>query len=94
MTGAKDLAFQATIVLAPKDRDRADRFRRVLTGSGGSFEFSGVAPGDYEIYAFARMNNDEYLEKQYLEAFRSKSRALTVQPGGDVWVEPELIASR
>ncbi len=51
------------VVLAPVDRSREHLFRTAKAGKDGSFQLSDIAPGDYDIYAFSRNDEDHSMRR-------------------------------
>jgi hypothetical protein len=54
VTDEDGLAHQGFVVIAPKDQSARDFFRSAETRRDGTFAISGVAPGDYDVFAFDR----------------------------------------
>ncbi len=68
------------VVLAPVDRSREHLFRTAKAAKDGSFQLSDIAPGDYDIYAFSRNDEDQFMEDLYLRQFSSQATRLTIAP--------------
>lgn len=66
-------AAGAFVVLAPKQREAVHRFQTAAVGKDGSFLFSGVAPGDYELFAFESDEDDAYLDAGFLARFSARA---------------------
>ena len=67
----------AAVVLDPEG-PVAGRFPEARTGADGSFNFPGVAPGNYTVEAYA----DEFLSKTYgLDGPQARSKVISISPG-------------
>jgi protocatechuate 3,4-dioxygenase beta subunit len=62
---------RSRLLLAPagKNEDAASFYKTTLSDAKGYFEFQGVAPGSYRVYAFDRMKLDEYGKPDFLKPF-------------------------
>jgi hypothetical protein len=81
----------ALIVLAPKDHKAQQFFRSTTTAGDGTFALSPIAPGEYDLFAFDRNEEDAYLDDAYLRAFNSKAVAVTVQPNANLALSLEVL---
>jgi len=57
---------KAFVVLAPKDRKLEQLFRVATAGDDGVYKLSGIAPGAYDLFAFDRNEDDDYLDAVFL----------------------------
>jgi hypothetical protein len=57
---------KAFVVLAPKDRKLEQHFRATTAGDDGAYKLSGIAPGAYDLFAFDRNEDDDYLDEMFL----------------------------
>jgi hypothetical protein len=57
---------KAFVVLAPKDRKLEQHFRATTAGDDGAYKLSGIAPGAYDLFAFDRNEDDDYLDEVFL----------------------------
>lgn len=85
-------ATAAFVVLAPKDRKNALRFKTATTAKDGSFAISGVAPGEYDVFAFSRNDEDWYLDEDYLRRYATRAAAIEVKANGSAAAQPKVIA--
>jgi hypothetical protein len=81
---------QAFVVLAPKDRRLEQHFRTVRTGSDGTFKIFGIAPGDYDLIAFDRNEDDDYLDEVFLRGFEGKMAEVKAAPRSTKTIELPL----
>jgi hypothetical protein len=88
--GDKGPVPQAFLVLAPKNRKATIRYMTVSSDKDGNYQLSAIAPGDYELYAFDRNDEDSYLDDDYLRKYNTHVIAVTIQPNSAVSLQPEL----
>lgn len=62
-----------------------------FAGSSGEFRFSRIAPGDYRLLAFDRINDVEYRDPEVLNAYLSRGVHVTLQANGQSNTSVELI---
>jgi hypothetical protein len=72
--------WRAYVVLAPRDRRIEYWFKRTFTMSDGSFSFDQIAPGEYDVYAFDRNDDDMFYSADYLRRYAAGAVQITVQP--------------
>jgi hypothetical protein len=58
---------------------------------GNQLTVSGLAPGDYRVYAFDSLENLEYANPEAMRAFAAQSQQVTLEPNGSTNVTLELI---
>lgn len=76
-------ATEAFVVLAPKNREATHWFQTTTShAKDGSFQFSGVAPGRYDLLAFSRNEDDNYLNPDYLSRFQTRAVTVEALPNG------------
>jgi hypothetical protein len=80
---AQNPAKEAFVVLAPKRRECAHLYKTVTTGVDGSFRFEDLAPGDYDVFGFDRIDDYNYLDPAYLAKHSSKAVSVTIK-GSDL----------
>ena len=63
--------IRSRLLLAPagKFEDVLGFYRTTMTDAKGHFEFKGIPPGTYRIYAFDRLKLDEYWKPDFLKPF-------------------------
>lgn len=90
---AKDNDHQASnafVVLAPKDRQVSYWYKTTTTAADGSFRFFEIAPGEYDLFALDRNDEDNFLDDAYLQRFSNQSVRVELRPFGDASVELAL----
>jgi hypothetical protein len=79
------------VVLAPADRTSEHLFRTAVPAKDGSFQLRDIAPGEYELLAFDRNDEDLYFEDSYLRGFASQAPKITVGPKAAQSVDLDMI---
>lgn len=85
-------ATPAFVVLAPKDRKNTLRFRTAATAKDGSFTVASIAPGEYDVFAFSRNDEDWYMDEDYLRRYAARAVAIEVRANGSATAQPKVIA--
>jgi hypothetical protein len=78
---------KAFVVLAPKDRKLEQTYRTATAEVDGTYKLSAIAPGDYEVFAFDRNEDDDYLDELFLRNFADRAVEVKVAPRSTGTVE-------
>jgi uncharacterized surface anchored protein len=83
----------ATIVLVPDAprRGQARFYRQALSDSRGNFAISGIAPGDYKLFAWQEIDRGMYLDPDFLQSYEDSGKSVRVDEGTNVTVQLEMI---
>ncbi len=81
----------AFVVLAPKSRAAAYLFRTAKVDSSGSFKFHAIAPGDYDVIAFDRNDDDAYLDAEVMAKYNDKSAHLSLAANGSQSLDLKIV---
>jgi hypothetical protein len=84
---------RATVLLAPDGKYEQVSILYVRTDSdeAGRFEFRGVTPGRYKLYAFESLDLVSWRDPQFLAPLADSSEAFEVREGGSVSRQVALI---
>ncbi len=82
------------VVLAPKNRADTIRYRTASSGPDGKFNLTAIAPGDYDLFAFDRNEQDQYKNPSYLAGFSSNAVPLTIDQGSRLEIETSAVLLR
>jgi hypothetical protein len=82
----------AFVVLAPKDRQLTSVIRTIATDRKRAFQFSGIAPGAYELFAFDQ--ETDYLGDESLKKYAARAVSVTVEPNSVLSVALEVVNGR
>jgi protocatechuate 3,4-dioxygenase beta subunit len=84
---------RAVMLLAPvgKYANVLSFYGRASSDDAGHFEFTGVTPGRYKLYAFEEMDSSAYQDPNFLKPFETLSEPFDVAEGGRVERQTQLI---
>lgn len=72
----------ATVVLVPSARmRRPDLYRSMLTDAEGRFDFQGVTPGEYLLFAWEDVEPGAWMNADFLRLFEDRGRLVRVAEG-------------
>jgi hypothetical protein len=79
-------------VLVPdRNRDRVELFKAVTTDTAGRFTMSGVAPGDYKLFAWEGLENFGYFDAELVKQSEPSGKPVHVDESARITVEVKLI---
>jgi hypothetical protein len=81
---------KGVVVLVP-ERGSAAQAKVSSAAQAGEFRFEHLAPGDYRLLAFDRVNDLEYRDPEVLNAYLSRGVHVSVQANGQSSTNVELI---
>lgn len=84
---------RASVLLAPcgKYADVLSFYALASADDAGHFEFKGVTPGRYQVYAFEELDPAAYDDPDFLKPFEKLSEAFDVPEGGRIDRQTQLI---
>jgi len=70
----------ATVAIVPAAarRQRSEYFKSTTTGVSGQFKISGIAPGDYTVFAWEGVEQNAWLDPNFLRAYEDRGIALQI----------------
>jgi hypothetical protein len=72
----------ATVVLVPAARmRRPDLYKSALTDAEGRFQFQGVTPGDYVLFAWDDVESGAWMNADFLKSYESRAREVRIAEG-------------
>jgi protocatechuate 3,4-dioxygenase beta subunit len=77
-------AVNVRVVLIPRIRSREDLYVTTQTDENGRFQFKGLSPTDYELYAWEYVDADSYHDPDFLMQYRSRAKTIHLDPGATV----------
>jgi hypothetical protein len=80
-----------TVVLIPDDRDRMRLVRTAISDRDGNYSFRNVAPGEYKIFSWELLEDDEYYSKQVLAKYEAQGQGVRVQESSKELVNVKMI---
>jgi hypothetical protein len=69
----------AIAALIPTDRSRHDLYQDCVVGEDGAFQFDGVAPGRYRMFAWEDVPAGAFLNADFMKPFEGRGRDIVVQ---------------
>jgi len=84
---------QADVVLVPPIQRRRNNmyYDRATIDAKGHFSFTGIAPGEYKIFAFEQLADDAELNPQFLSRFETLGTGVTVSSNATKEVRVRLL---
>jgi hypothetical protein len=70
----------ATVLLAPDQGSRADRYASTTSDQNGYYEFSAVSPGHYKLFGWADVEPNAWNDPEFLKSYEEHSQDLVVGP--------------
>ena len=82
-----------TIVAVPSAprRRRGDLYKYVSTDDEGRFVLTGLAPGDYKLFAFERVEEGAWQDAEFIKLFEDRGTTVRVQEGRRSTAEIRII---
>ena len=88
VNGEGQPAPAATVVLIPED---SLRFRvahkYASTDSEGQYQIQGIAPGDYQLFAWEQVDKGAWQDPEFIRNYESSAKRLQIEEGGKVSVD-------
>lgn len=87
---------EAVVALVPAvaRRQNSDLYRNVTTDAQGHFSFTGIAPGDYKIFAWERIPTGAYQNPDFLSNVEGRGQAVVIVPSDRQNLRINVIPSR
>ena len=77
----------ARIVLAPDSRQRIDRYFAVIPSATGRFQFTGVPPGGYKLFALKDAPTGAWYDPDFLREYEERAAVIRIEPGAAEYLE-------
>lgn len=76
-------AVRASVLLIPATNHGAQSlYRQATTGSNGHFEFRGLAPGEYDLYAFDSIDDGSWFDADFDGKYARHAERVKVEENG------------
>jgi hypothetical protein len=71
------------VVLVPDEarRNEFHLFKQRTTDQYGRFDFRGIAPGDYKLFSWEQVEQNEWEDPDFLKAFEPKGESISLHEG-------------
>jgi hypothetical protein len=79
----RNAAGGVVVTLVPDEvrRQRQELFRNVTADAAGRYEFRGIPPGSYKVFAWEDIEPKSWLEPAYLRVFEDLGKVVAVAEG-------------
>ena len=83
----------ARIALVPERsrRQNLQLYKAAVSDSKGSFTMSGVAPGQYSLFAWESLPGTAYMSAEFMAPYETKGQSVTITEGSVANTEVKLI---
>lgn len=77
--------INAAVVLIPDIpfRRRPDLYSAVNTGARGGFRMSGIAPGNYKVFAWPYVESGMWFDEEFMRAYESRGKPIRIVEGNN-----------
>jgi len=79
------------VLIPDQHRDRIELFRTANTDQDGHFTISGVAPGDYKLYAWEVIEPYGYFDLEFVKHDEARGQGVKVTESGRINVTLKMI---
>ena len=70
----------ATVVLVPSRRQREDLYLVTTASTTGRFQFQGIQPGPYKLFAWRTVTPGAWYDPEFLEDYENRGTLLQIEP--------------
>jgi len=71
-------AAAARVVLLPEARFRTDLYKSVVADRSGRFAFTGIAPGEYRLFAFEALEMGAEFDPETMKSYEAQGRRMNI----------------
>ena len=77
------MLFRSVVSLVPDVplRERLMLFKTTATDTTGHFSISGIAPGEYKLFAWQQVEDGAYQDPEFLKPYENQGQAVTIREG-------------
>jgi len=73
-----------TVALVPSTSDRRDLYKTATTDAAGRFSLTGIAPGDYLLFAWSDVPNGAWQDPEFIKQYEDRGKPLHIEEGSAV----------
>jgi hypothetical protein len=72
-----------TVVLVPdlRHRQQSDLYKYVSSDASGRFQFEGIPPGDYALFAWENVESGAWQDAEFMSGFESRGKQVHISEG-------------
>jgi hypothetical protein len=85
-------AVVALVPDAPR-RERLMLFKMAMSDTTGHFSITGVAPGEYKLFAWDQIEEGAYQDPEFLKPYENQGEAVTMREGSRETAQLKVISS-
>lgn len=86
----------ATVAIVPDPPHRGERrlYKSTTTDQNGHFVLQGLAPGDYKVFAFEKIESGAYTSPEFLQAYEKLGESVHITEGSRNSAQVDLIPAK
>jgi hypothetical protein len=88
------LPQRATVVLVPSNRQRPDLYRSATTDQYGKFSISTIAPGEYKLFAWDDVEQDQWLDPDFIQLHENSGKSISIREVSKEAVDLQILKSQ
>ena len=73
-------------------RERLMLFKTTATDTTGHFSISGIAPGEYKLFAWQQVEDGAYQDPEFLKPYENQGQAVTIREGSRETAQLKVIS--
>jgi hypothetical protein len=79
------------VALIPVAKERSELIKSVMTDKDGRFNFSGIPPGDYKLFAFDGLEQSAFFDPEVIAQFEERGKPIHLAESSDENVDLKAI---
>ena len=91
---SQPVASLQTILIPDQDRGRIELVKTVVTDQNGHFNFRGVSPGNYKIFAWEGLEANAFYDPEVMRQYEQQGKAVRVTEGAKITSEVRMIPAK
>jgi hypothetical protein len=91
-SNGRPMANVKTVVVPNASRrQRGDLYKYISSDDEGRFQLHGLAPGDYKVFAWERVEEGAWQDPQFIRLFENEGSPVRIDEGSRVNVDTRVI---
>jgi hypothetical protein len=93
---SREPAVNVVVVAVPEgdNRNRSDLYKSASTDRSGHFQFRGMPPGDYTVYAWYDVERGAWQNAEFMRTYEGRGRFVRLREGPNDPLELAVISAR